>query len=60
MSGLRQTADRIAAMGRHPAPRPDRVLAIERAAARLATMPTGDAREAEPWDDFLTRIGVIG
>lgn len=60
MSGLRQTADRIAAGGRYAAPRPDRRLAIERAAIRLADKPTGDARESEPWDDFIRRIGVIG
>lgn len=59
MSGLRQVAERVAAAGRYAAPRSDRKLAIERAAERLATMPTGDAREAEPWDDFLRRIGVI-
>lgn len=59
MSGLRQTAERVAMAGRYPAPRPDRPLAIERAAARLAAIPTGDACETEPWDDFLRRIGVI-
>lgn len=59
MSGLRQTADRVAASGRYPAPRADRRLAIERASVRLAELPTGDGREAEPWDDFLRRIGVI-
>jgi hypothetical protein len=59
MSDLRDTANRIAGMGRFPAPPPDRKLAIERAADRLAEKPLGNVREAEPWDDFLRRIGVI-
>ena len=59
MSDLRDTANRITGMGRFPAPLPDRKLAIERAADRLAEKPVGVLREAEPWDDFLRRIGVI-
>lgn len=60
MSGLRETAERIAGMGGLPAPRRDRVSAIERAAARLASQSSGTLREVEPWDDFLRRIGVLG
>jgi hypothetical protein len=59
MSGLRETAERIVGMGRFPAPRHDRRLAIEKAAARLGDRPGGKLQDAEPWDDFLRRIGVI-
>ena len=60
MSGLREAAERIARMGRFATPSPDRKLECEKAAARLVTRETGAAREKEPWDDFLRRIGVIG
>ena len=59
MSGLREAAERIAAMGRLPTPRRHRALAIEQAGARLIGLAAAGRREAEPWDDFLVRIGVI-
>lgn len=59
MSALRDAAMRIAAMGRFPVPDPDRKLACEKVATRLEGMADGRSREAEPWDDFLRRIGVI-
>lgn len=59
MTRLRDSAERIAAMGRFPQPQLDRKLAIEKAADRLADRPVGVVRETESWDDFLHRIGVI-
>lgn len=60
MSGLREAAERVARMGRFAMPPPERKLECEKAAARLVTRDTGSAREKEPWDDFLRRIGVTG
>ena len=59
MSELRDRANRIATMGRFPSVPPERKLAIERVAARLADKPVGTLRATEPWDDFLRRIRVI-
>lgn len=59
MSGLRETAERVAAMGRFPTTHADRATALEKASARLVALAAGSAHEAEPWDDFLRRIGVI-
>ncbi len=59
MSGLRETAERIAGMDRLPARRHDQTLAIEKAAARLGDRSGGKIHDAEQWDDFLRRIGVI-
>lgn len=58
MSGLREAAERIAQMGRFAVPSPERRTECEKAAAGLATREAGAAREKEPWDDFLRRIGV--
>lgn len=60
MSGLREAAERIARMGRFAIPPPERRLECEKAAGRLVTRDSGSAREKEPWDDFLRRIGAIG
>lgn len=57
--GLKPRAERIAAMGRHASPDPKRQLNLEAAVRLLADQPGGRARAAEPWDDFLRRIGVI-
>ena len=60
MSGtLRDAADRIAASGRLPNPGGKARSALEKAVERLAHRQSGTAREAEPWDDFLARIGAI-
>lgn len=60
MSGyLRDAAHRIAASGRLPVFGGKTRSALEKAVERLADRETGSAREAEPWDDFLARIGVI-
>lgn len=60
MSGLRETADRIARMGRLPLPAADRKLACERAADRLVERDSRPIGPPESWDAFLRRIGVIG
>jgi hypothetical protein len=60
MSATRNATARAVAAGRLPAPNPDRVLLIEKAAARLQDRDSGTIDEAEPWDDFLKRIGVLG
>ena len=59
MNALRNAAARAAAAGRLPAPNPDRLLLVEKATARLQDRETGAVDDAEPWDDFLRRIGVI-
>ncbi|MCB2051491.1 MAG: hypothetical protein KDE63_08685 [Novosphingobium sp.] len=59
MSDLRESAERIARMGRFPTPADNRKLACEKAVARLQERPIGSLMETEPWDDFLHRIGVI-
>lgn len=63
MTALRETADRIARLGRLPTPRLDRKLATEKAAERIELLVADIAgREAmqEDWGEFLRRIGVLG
>lgn len=59
MSNLRAAALRIIEMNQFPHHPADRKLSTEKAADRLAHKPIGSLRDAEPWDDFLQRIGVI-
>ena len=59
MSGLRATAVRVATMRHFSTPHHDRALALEKAAARLAERPGGRLQDAEAWEDFLRRIGVV-
>jgi hypothetical protein len=60
VSGLRDAAERIARSGRFATPPADRKLETEKVADILLRRGIGVAREKEPWDDFLRRIGVIG
>jgi hypothetical protein len=59
VSGLRETADRLAKMGALPTPNSDRRLHCEKAALALSDRSTGVRYDKEPWDDFLRRIGVV-
>jgi len=61
MSALRDTAERIARLGRFPTPSPDRKLESEKAAdaVRQRIAEGRDRGPAEPWDTFLVRIGLI-
>jgi hypothetical protein len=62
MTALRDAADRVARLGRLPAPRLDRRLETEKAAERIELLVAdAAARELvqEDWDAFLNRIGVI-
>ena len=60
MNGLRDTAARLSESGRLPIPSgARRQLEIEKAAARLAAREVGAQRQAEPWDTFLRRIGLL-
>lgn len=61
MSALRDTAERIARLGRFPTPNPDRKLESEKAADGIRQRITEgrDSGPAEPWDAFLVRIGLI-
>jgi hypothetical protein len=60
VSGLREAAERTARMGRLASPLAKRKLEMEKACDRLVNRETGSAREREPWDEFLRRIGIIG
>ena len=59
MTGLLETADRLARMGRLPLPPAERKLACERAADSLAERESRPAGPPESWDDFLRRIGTV-
>jgi len=56
---LRNVADRIAKSGRLPQPGGKTRSPLERAVEALSHRQSAATREAEPWDDFLQRIGVI-
>ncbi|WP_311266810.1 EH signature domain-containing protein [Sphingobium sp. WCS2017Hpa-17] len=57
MSGLRETAERLARAGRLPLPPAERKTACERAANRLADRKGKAVGPSEPWEDFLRRLG---
>lgn len=59
MSALRNAAERASASGRLPMPGTAKRLAIEKVADTLRGRDSGEARDDEPWDDFLKRIGLI-
>ena len=61
MSALRDTAERIARLGRFAVPNPDRKLESEKAAdtIRQRLAEGRGSGPSEPWDAFLARIGLI-